>query len=156
MPEAFAGKAASGSYVTYTVPRDHQLQLDLITFTLTCDSTTGVHAPAVTFYDPAIAGTTARLWDWNEGGPSMTLYYTYGRGLRPFNCTVTTGMMIQHDLPETVLAPDTTITLSSLNVTGTVISGDAFSNVVLFGTFLSLVDDTPTQNVTLIPGLLPV
>lgn len=156
MSQAFAGAAGSGSVLVYTVPDDHALRLELLTFTLTTDGTAGVHSAMVQLYDNALAAVTARLWDWNEGGGSMTLYYTYGIGLRPFNCTVTTGMMIQHDLPDTVLTPASQITVKAVNTAGTVISGDTITQVVLFGTFIDATTDSSSSPIDLVGGLLPV
>jgi len=155
MPEAIRGQAGAGSVDVYTVPRDHMLRLELLTFTLTTDATAGVHAPAVIFTDPAVAAVTGRIWDWNEGGPSMTLYYTFGIGLAPFDCTLTTGMLVPVALPDTILAHDTVITVESLNVAGASIAGDQISNVILYGELLDLLSDTPVSLPDLIPGLLP-
>jgi hypothetical protein len=143
MSEAFAGQFGSGSVLVYTVPRDHSLRLELLTFTLTTDGTAGIHSAKVSFTDTTLSAITARLWDWNEGGPSMTLYYTYGIGLKPFNCTVTTGMMMCDALPDTVLAPDTQITVSAVNSAGVTIAGDTITQVVLYGSF---VDDVVTSS----------
>jgi len=154
--QAFAGQSGSGSVLVYTVPDDHALRLELLTFTLTCDGTAGVHSAEVQLYDAALAQITARLWDWNEGGPSMTLYYTYGIGLRPFNCTVTTGMMIPCHLPDTILAPASKITVLAVNAAGTTISGDAISSVVLFGTLIDVTGQGEAAPLDLVGGLLPV
>jgi len=145
--EAFSGRAGSGSVLVYSVPRDHSLRLELLTFTLTTDGTAGVHSALVTFTDTTLGAVTARLWDWNEGGPSSTLQYTYGIGLKPFNCTVTTGMMIQDALPDTILAPDTQITVSAVNTAGATIAGDTITSVVLFGRLFDAVGTTPTEDV---------
>src|SRR5438105_8898712 len=109
MPEAIRGTAGSGTLTTYTVPRDHTMRLEMVTFTLTTGSAAGVHAPMVSYYDGDLAATTARIWDWNEAGPVMTLYYTFAIGLRPFNCTITTGMTIPNALPDTLLNPDSLV-----------------------------------------------
>lgn len=150
MAAPIRGVFGTGSTVVYTVPRDHSFRLEMLTFTLTTDATAGIHSALVTFTDTAISQITARLWDWNEGGPSMTLYYTYGIGLRPFNCTVTSGMMIRDDLPDTILAPETQITVAGVNGSAAVIAGDTVSAVVLYGDLYSItgtiagtVDDTP-------------
>jgi hypothetical protein len=155
MSDAYRGTAGTGSVVVYTTPRDHLFRLEMLTFTLTTDGTAGVHSATVTFFDNALSAITARLWDWNEGGPSMTLFYTYGIGLKPFNCTVTTGMMIQDALPDTVLAPSTQITVTAVNAAGVTIAGDTISAVVLYGPLDDVVDNTGTT-VPLQSGLLPV
>jgi hypothetical protein len=154
MSDAYRGNAGSGSVVVYTTPRDHLFRLEMLTFTLTTDGTAGVHSAVVTFFDNALSAITARLWDWNEGGPTMTLFYTYGIGLRPFNCTVTTGMMIQDALPDTVLAPSTQITVTAVNSAGVTIAGDAISAVVLYGPLDDAVD-SGSGSVQLESGLLP-
>jgi hypothetical protein len=155
MAQAFSGASGSGSVVVYTVPRDQTLRLALLTFTLTTDATAGVHSALVTLYDAQLSAITARIWDWNEGGASMTLYYTYGIGLRPFNCTVTTGMMIPNNLPETDLAPQTRITVSAVNDAGATIAGDAISAVALYGDLYGVDAAAATPMPDLIPGLLP-
>jgi len=154
MSEAFAGQFGSGSVLVYSVPRDHSLRLELLTFTLTTDGTAGVHSAKVSFRDTTLGAITATLWDWNEGGPTMTLIYTYGIGLKPFNCTVTTGMMIQDALPDTVLAPDTQITVTAVNTSGVTIAGDAISSVVLYGALTDDVVDKP-QDTSPNPLLVP-
>lgn len=158
MAEAFRGAFGSGSVVVYSVPRAYVLQLDLLTFTLTTDATAGVHSAVVVFTDTVTGLVTARVWDWNEGGPSMTLYYTYGVGLRPFNCTVTTGMMIPNNLPVTTLAPETTITVAAVNSAGATIAGDAISAVALYGELVLVAGDDADplgQPVPLLAGFLP-
>jgi hypothetical protein len=155
MSDAYRGTAGTGSVVVYTTPRDHLFRLEMLTFTLTTDGTAGVHSATVTFFDNALSAITARLWDWNEGGPSMTLFYTYGIGLKPFNCTVTSGMIIQDALPDTVLAPSTQITVTAVNAAGVTIAGDTISAVVLYGPLDDVVDNTGTT-VPLESGLLPV
>jgi hypothetical protein len=152
--EAFRGAAGSGSLTVYTVPRAYALRLELLTFTLTTDATVGVHSALVAFTDGVTNLVTARIWDWNEGGPSMTLYYTYGIGLRPFNCTVTTGMMIPNNLPDTLLAPQTAISVSAVHAAGATIAGDAIGSVALYGDLFSTVEDTG-EAVPLVPGFLP-
>jgi hypothetical protein len=154
MSDAYRGTAGTGSVVVYTTPRDHLFRLEMLTFTLTTDATAGVHSAVVTFFDNALSAITARLWDWNEGGPTMTLFYTYGIGLKPFNCTVTTGMMIQDALPDTILAPSTQITVTAVNSAGVTIAGDTISAVVLYGPLDDAVD-TGSSAVPLIGGLLP-
>jgi hypothetical protein len=139
MGQAYNGAFGTGSVLVYTVPRDHSLRLEMLTFTLTTGVAAGVHSAAVTFTDVNLNAVTARLWDWNEGGPGMTLFYTYGIGLKPFNCTVTTGMMIQDALPDTVLAPGTQITVSAVDTTGATITGDTINGVVLYGPFIDAV-----------------
>lgn len=84
----------------------------------------------------------------------MTLYYTYGIGLRPFNCTVTTGMMIPNNLPDTILNPGTQVTVAAVNTAGVTIAGDTITAVTLYGTLMDEVAD-PTVSSELIPGLLP-
>ncbi len=154
MSEAFAGAFGTGQTLVYSVPRDHSLRLELLTFTLTTDGTAGVHSALVTFTDTTLNAITARLWDWNEGGPTSSLFYTYGIGLKPFNCTVTTGMMIQDALPDTILAPDTQIRVAGVNGSATVIAGDAVSNVVLYGSFVDEVAaSAPLPDV--LPMLVP-
>lgn len=148
------GATGAGSVLVYTVPRDHSIRLELLTFTLTTDGTAGVHSAAVYIYDTSLGAFTARIWDWNEGGASMTLYYTYGIGLRPFNCTVTTGMMIPNNLPDTILNPDTQVTVAAVNTAGVTIPGDTITAVTLYGTLMDEVAD-PTVSSDLIPGLLP-
>jgi hypothetical protein len=156
MSDAYRGTAGSGSVVVYTTPRDHLFRLEMLTFTLTTDGTAGVHSAVVTFFDNALSAITARLWDWNEGGPSMTLFYTYGIGLKPFNCTVTTGMMIQDALPDTVLAPSTQITVTAVNSAGVTIAGDAISAVVLYGPLDDVLVDSgiaTAPDPLLVPGV---
>jgi len=155
MPEAFAGAPVTGTGTVYTVPRDHRLRLELLSFTLTTDNTAGVHSALVRFYDASLAAYTARLWDWNEGGGNMTLYYTFGIGLRPFNCTVTTGMAIPCHLPDTVLAPDTQIQVSAVNTALATIAGDTITAIALYGTFISVVDEPSGTPLDLLTGFLP-
>jgi hypothetical protein len=155
VPQAIRGNTGLGSVDVYTAPRDHELRLDLLTFTLTTDATAGVHSPLVTITDSQLGQVIARLWDWNEGGPSMTLYYTFGRGLRPFNCTLTTGMFVPVHLPDTILEPDAVITVSSVDVTGTEIPGDAITAVAVYGELISVVDDAANAGPPLLPGWLP-
>jgi hypothetical protein len=156
MSEAFRGQGGSGSTVAYTVPLGHSMRLELLTFQLDTSNVAGVHSALVTFTDPTINQITARIWDWNEGGANMTLFYTYGIGLRPFNCTVTNGMMIPNNLPETELVPETLITVEAVDVTCSVIAGDVISGVVLYGELIDEVGgNDPASSVRLIGGLLP-
>lgn len=158
MAETLRGDAGTGSVVVYTVPRAFTLRLELLTFTLVTDATAGVHSAVVVFTDATTGLVTARVWDWNEGGPSMTLYYTYGIGLRPFNCTVTTGMMIPNNLPDTELAPETTITVAAVNSAGSTHAGDAISDVALYGGLVAIAGEDASSDpayIPLQPGLLP-
>jgi hypothetical protein len=155
MPQAFAGNPVTGSGTVYQVPRDHSLRLELLSFTLTTANVSGTHGPVVRFYDQQLAAYTARLWDWNAGGGLMTLYYTYGIGLHAFNCNVTSGMLIEHPLPDTVLAPLTGVEIAALDSAGSVISADTITAVVLYGTFIDAVDSQPASNVDLLTGFLP-
>ena len=85
----------------------------------------------------------------------MTVYYTYGIGLRPFNCTITTGMRVEHDLPDTELWPGTTVTISAINAAGATIAGDTITNVTLYG---QLITDSTSGSATvplLDPAFLP-
>jgi hypothetical protein len=154
--EAFRGAAGTGSVVVYTVPRAYILRLELLTFTLTTDATAGVHKARVVFTDTALAAVTARLRDLNEGGPSQTLNYTYGIGLAASACVAVTGWDMTDALPDTVLAPQTTITVTPVNDAGTTIAGDALSGVVLYGDLITEIGGDGDETAgTLLPGFLP-
>lgn len=155
MGEAFRGASGSGSYVAYTVPRDQLLRLELVTFTLTTDATAGIHKARVTLGD-AVLGPAARLRDLNEGGPSQTLNYTYGIGLAASACVAVSGWDMTDALPDTVLAPQTTVTLTAVDDAGTTIAGDAFAGVVLYGELVSVLgSEAESPLPPLMPGLLP-
>lgn len=156
MAEAFSGQAVTGSGVVYTVPRAYVLRLELLTFTMVTDATAGVHKARVLFTDAQLGATTARLRDLNEGGPSQTLRYTFGIGLSGSACVAVTGWEMTDALPDTVLAPQTAITVSAVNDAGTTIAGDAFSGVVLFGDLVTTAEtDGDGPYIPLDPGLLP-
>ena len=155
MPQAYTGVSATGSGVTFTTPREGLFRLELIHFTLTTDATAGVHAPMVTFTDPGTAKPSAEIWDWNEAPANATIYYSFGIGLRPFNCVLTTGMRVPVHLPDTALWPGTTVTLSSINTAGNVISGDTITNVTLYGELFSGTAGGPADN-SPEPILVPV
>jgi hypothetical protein len=61
--EAFRGASGTGSVVVYTVPRAYELQLELLTFTLTTDATAGIHQGARRVHGYGARGVTARLRD---------------------------------------------------------------------------------------------
>lgn len=156
MAEAFRGEPGSGSVLAYTVPRAYVLRLEILTFTLTTDATAGIHKARVLFADAALGASTAYLRDLNEGGPSMNLRYTYGIGLAGSACVASDGWEMTDALPDTVLAPETTITLTAVNDAGVTISGDTFGSVVLFGELVGLSGtgaDGPLE--PLVAGLLP-
>jgi hypothetical protein len=153
--EAFSGAGGSGSSVVYTVPRAYELQLDVLTFTVTTDATAGIHHAKVTFTDTALGAVTARLRDLNEGGPSMTLRYTYGVGLSASACSAADGWEMTDALPFTVLAPETRISVIMVNDGGTVIAGDTISEVVLYGVLAHPDADADTPDERLLPGFLP-
>jgi hypothetical protein len=156
MSEAVRGASVTGSGITYTVPRAYILRLELLTFTLTTDATAGIHKARVVFTDTALAAVTARLRDLNEGGPSMTLSYTYGIGLAASACVAVNGWEMTDALPDTVLAPQTTVTLSAVTDAGVTIAGDAFSGVVLYGDLVTASGDDDFGPVpALVPGFLP-
>jgi hypothetical protein len=136
--DALPGAAGSGSITAYTVPAGYLLRLELLRFTLATDATAGVHKARVTIRDVRSGYVTATLRDLNEGGPSMTLTYTYGIGLDGSACAAVDGWEMTDALPDTVLAPQTTVTLAAVDEGGSVIAGDTFSNVVLYG---DLVDE---------------
>jgi hypothetical protein len=133
MGAAIRGAAGAGTVNVYTVPRDHEFRLELLTFALVTDATAGVHKALVTFTDSQIDQVTAELRDLNEGGPSMTLAYTYGIGLNGSACVAVTGWQMTDALPDTLLAPETVITISAVNDSASVIAGDVISGVTLFG-----------------------
>jgi hypothetical protein len=153
--EAFSGSSGSGSVTVYTVPRGYELQLELLTFTLTADATAGIHKAKVSFRDAALGAVTARLRDLNEGGPGMTLTYTYGIGLTASACVAISGWEMTDALPLTVLAPQTTITVTAVNDSGATIAGDAISGVVLYGDLVAPEADDAGTTALLEPGLLP-
>jgi hypothetical protein len=157
MSEAFRGASVTGSGTVYTVPRGYILRLELLAFTVTTDATAGIHKVRVVFTDTALAAVTARLRDLNEGGPSMTLNYTYGIGLAASACTAATGWDMTDALPDTVLAPQTTITVTALDDSGATIAGDAVSGVVLYGDLVSeaAADGDGGPVPVLLPGFLP-
>jgi hypothetical protein len=155
MAEAFRGASVTGSGITYTVPRAYILRLELLTFTLTTDATAGIHKARVLFTDTALAAITARLRDLNEGGPSMTLTYTYGIGLAASACVAANGWEMTDALPDTVLAPETEIALSAVTDAGVTIAGDAFSGVVLYGDLVTAAGDDSGPVPALVPGFLP-
>lgn len=156
MPEAVAGTPVTGSGIVYTVPRDHRLRLETLTFTLTCSGAAGVHQPKVSIYDTTLNAYTARLTDWNEAPASAVIYYTFAIGLRPFNCTLTTGMGVQHDLPDTILEPDTLVYVASVDDTGATWGSDTITSVVLYGTFFDTVSATTASAEAPGPLLVPV
>jgi hypothetical protein len=133
MGAAIRGASGTGSVNVYTVPRDHEFRLELLTFALITGATAGVHKALVTFTDSQIDQVTAELRDLNEGGPSMTLAYTYGIGLNGSACVAVTGWQMTDALPDTLLAPETVITISAVNDAASVISGDTITAVTLFG-----------------------
>jgi hypothetical protein len=133
MGAAIRGAAGTGSVNVYQVPRDHEFRLELLTFALATDATAGVHKALVTFTDSQIDQVTAELRDLNEGGPSMTLAYTYGIGLNGSACVAVNGWQMTDALPDTLLAPETIITISAVNDAASVISGDTITAVTLFG-----------------------
>jgi hypothetical protein len=153
MAEAFSGANVAGSGVAYIVPRAYVLRLELLTFTLTTDATAGIHKARVLLTDAALGATTARLRDLNEGGASQTLRYTFGIGLNGSACVTATGWEMTDALPDTVLAPQTTITLTAVTDAGATIAGDVFSSVVLYGDLVGTVADDPVP--ALVPGFLP-
>jgi len=155
MSEPFRGASGSGAVTVYTVPGDHQLRLEMLTFTLTTGGASGIHSAKVEFYDPSLAATTARIWDWNEGGAGMTLYYTFAIGLSAFNCTVTSGMMIPNRLPDTILQPNTTVIVTAVDGANTTIAGDAIGAVVGYGTFIDTTVDEDGGTVDIDGSFLP-
>jgi hypothetical protein len=154
MGQAIRGAAGSGTVDVYTVPRDHEFRLELLTFALITDATAGVHKALVTFTDSQIDQTTALLRDLNEGGPLQTLTYTFGIGLNGSACVAVTGWNMTDALPDTILAPETVVTISAVNDAGATIVADVITNATLFGELLGTVE-TPAQQIDLIPGLLP-
>jgi hypothetical protein len=154
MGAAIRGASGTGSVNVYTVPRDHEFRLELLTFALVTDATAGVHKALVIFTDSTIDQTTALLRDLNEGGPSMTLTYTFGIGLNGSACVAVTGWNMTDALPDTLLAPETVITVAAVNDAGATIAGDSITNVTLFGELTDSVS-APAHEVDLIPGLLP-
>lgn len=154
MPQAYTGTNVVGSGTIFTTPREGLFRLELIRFQLTTDATAGVHSAMVTFTDPGAGKPSAEIWDWNEGGASMTLYYTFGIGLKPFNCTVTTGMRIPVHLPDTALWPGTVITAYSVDTALATIAGDTITNVVLYGEVFADIG-SPSALAPLLPDFLP-
>lgn len=155
MAEAFSGAAGSGSLTVYTVPRAYELRLALLTFTVVTDATAGIHKVRVAFTDAALGAVTARLRDLNEGGPSMTLRYTYGIGLAASACAAADGWEMTDALPDTVLAPQTALTIATVTDAGVVIAGDAITGVVLYGDLDAIEPETFGPTAVLDPGLLP-
>lgn len=154
MSEAFNGAGGFGSVIAYIVPRGYLLRLEMITFALATDATAGIHKAKVTLTDSALGAPTAFLRDLNEGGPSQTLRYTYGIGLSGSACVTVTGWEMTDALPDTILAPQTTITVSAVNDAGTTITGDSISSVVLFGDLVQIEPDN-AASLQLDAGLLP-
>jgi hypothetical protein len=155
MGQAIRGAAGSGSVDVYTVPRDHEFRLELLTFALITSATAGVHKALVTFTDSQIDQTTALLRDLNEGGPNQTLTYTFGIGLNGSACVTVTGWNMTDALPDTLLAPETVITVSAVNDAGVTLVGDVITNATLFGELTDAVGTRTTELVDMVPGLLP-
>jgi hypothetical protein len=154
MGQAIRGASGSGDVDVYTVPRDHEFRLELLTFALITDATVGVHKALVTFTDSQIDQTTALLRELNEGGPLQTLTYTFGIGLNGSACVAVTGWNMTDALPDTILAPETVVTISAVNDAGVTIVADVITNATLFGELTGTVG-APVQQIDLIPGLLP-
>lgn len=131
MGEPIAGKGGAGSVVTYTTPRNEYLRVELVAFTITTGAAAGVHTAQVTYTDQS-GLVIATLADFNELGGSQTNRYTFGIGLIPFSCTVPNGMAVQDALPDTVLRPQTAITITAVDDAGATIAGDTISNVALY------------------------
>jgi hypothetical protein len=154
MGQAIRGAAGTTSVDVYTVPRDHELRLELLTFALITSATAGVHKALVTFTDQQIDFETALLRDLNEGGPMQTLTYTFGIGLNGSACVAVSGWQMTDALPDTILAPETVITVSAVNDSGASMVGDQIAGVTLFGELTDVVGATAPL-VDLVPGLLP-
>jgi hypothetical protein len=158
MAEALPGQNGSGSVTAYTVPMGYVLRLELLRFTLTTDATAGIHKARVAIRDVRSGYVTATLRDLNEGGALQTLVYTYGIGLSGSACVTATGWEMTDALPDTVLAPQTTITLTAVTDASATIAGDVFSSVVLYGDLVTVIGgdgDEPGSLLPLTPGFLP-
>jgi hypothetical protein len=131
--DLISGIDGTGEVVTYTLTPDQAFSLDLLCFQLTTDGTAGVHRPEV-LIRAQNGDLVARIPDWNDAPGSATVTYTFGRGLAAFCGSVIDGQSVQNDLPFTDLDSQCSITLRSVDPTGAVIAGDAFSNVSLWVT----------------------
>jgi hypothetical protein len=154
MGQAIRGAAGFGNVAVYTTPRDHEMRLELLNFTLYTDATAGIHKALVIFTDSSIDQDTALLRDLNEAGPNMGITYTFGIGLNGSACVADDGWQVTDALPDTILAPETVITVFAINDIGAQIVGDEFADVTLFGELIESVA-APVQQIDLLPGLLP-
>jgi hypothetical protein len=84
----------------------------------------------------------------------QTLTYTFGIGLNGSACVAVTGWQMTDALPDTILAPETVITVSAVNDSGASMVGDQIAGVTLFGELTDVVGATAPL-VDLVPGLLP-
>lgn len=131
MAHAINGIGGSGLVTVYTLAPGEIFVLDTITWTLSTSVTTGRRTPEVRILT-ANGQLIARIPDWNDLFESMTVTYTFGRGLTPFCGTINSGGCVQNDLPFTVLEPSASIQCVAVDDTGAPFASDTISDVTLW------------------------
>lgn len=144
------GASVTGSGTTYTLSSVQRLRLETLTFTYTASGATATRYPVVYFFSQD-GSVVAQIEDANDVTAGMTVNYTYGIGLVPFCGTALAGFNIQNALPDTWLAPESYIQLTSLDSSGVTVAGDTFTSVVLYG-----ISDTGDNAPDVIPQLTPL
>jgi hypothetical protein len=148
---AISGANVTGNGITYTLGPAQRLRVETITFTYTASATVATRNPQVV-YRSRTGQLLAVMPDLNDVVASAVVTYAFGVGLEPFCGVAPTGTFVQHDLPDTVLEPETTISLEARDgTTGAVIGTDAFTSVVLWA-----IADTSGTAEDVIPLLTPL
>lgn len=151
MAVAYSGDNGATPLTVYTTPAEGEFALDSITFFLHCGGTAAEHHARVTYID-ASGEIVGVLKDWNVAPDGATIRYTFGIGLISSACTVVDGETVEHDLTNTVLDSNTQIVLSSVDESGTDISGDSISACFLYATQLRVASQQTKQPIYFMPG----
>lgn len=151
MAVAYRGDNGATPLTVYTTPAAGEFALDSITFFLHCDGTATGHHPRVTYRD-ASSEIVGVLKDWNVAPDGATIRYTFAIGLISSACTVVDGETVEHDLTNTILDANTDIIVSSVDESGTDISGDRISDCFLYGTQIVATSSKSAEPIYFMPG----
>lgn len=138
MSDPVAGLEGSGQVIVYTSPLAQAFVLEAISFQVDTDATAGVHTVLVELVDRSV-GVVFSCLDRNAAGPSQSNRYSYALGGTSSSCPVPGGWALVGPLPWTTLQPEASVVLTAVDDTGTLIAGDAFTDVNLMASFVEAV-----------------
>ena len=125
------GVNGTGQVTAYTLTANETLEIVTVAWQVNTDASGNGHSAEVIFLTQD-GLQISRIPDWNDVGDLITVDYTFGVGLRAFCGIANDGGAIQNDLPVARLTHGCSIIVRSVDATGSVVTGDVLSEILLW------------------------